>query len=255
MSFGYHGHGHTTHQIQAHTFVANEASLGGAHMILEDYVNLHRRAASAGPTREILLTRGKAPHSDAQRLSYNRAARRAAVDATFPAHASNLHSINRTIEGMYSRTERKKNPNDPTVYPSLQRRTGTSQAGHHQLVDPWLQGQGYNVLQGSTRPESGPTASRRREGDPYQGWSVTNSLRHTFWGDDFPLNRTGALKPIATEYAIYRQAIMGEVVSGRLYKEADLKRLFKTYLRQAPLHDKQVVEHVVADLRYELHVD
>jgi hypothetical protein len=38
----------------------------------------------------------------------------------------------------------------------------------------------------------------------------------------------------------YRQAIMADMVAGRLYKEADLKRLFWRYQSAAPLHDKQV---------------
>jgi hypothetical protein len=34
--------------------------------------------------------------------------------------------------------------------------------------------------------------------------------------------------------------MMNEVVAGRLYKETDLRSLFKTYLHRAPIHDKPV---------------
>lgn len=45
-----------------------------------------------------------------------------------------------------------------------------------------------------------------------------------------------------------------QVVAARLYKEGPLRELFQAYIRRAPIHDKHVVEAVVADLRVELDV-
>ncbi|KAL6754533.1 hypothetical protein V8C86DRAFT_2700370 [Haematococcus lacustris] len=60
------------------------------------------------------------------------------------------------------------------------------------------------------------------------------------------------LRPLAADYDVYKKAIMGDIVARRMYKAVDLRKLFQKYLRGAPLHEKQVVEHVVADIKTEL---
>lgn len=45
-----------------------------------------------------------------------------------------------------------------------------------------------------------------------------------------------------------------EVVAHRMYREADLRRLFRSYIRLAPLSDKDTVTAVVKELARELDV-
>lgn len=48
--------------------------------------------------REILLTKKQPYYSNAQRLSFNRAVRRAVVDTTSVSHVHNVYHLNRRIE-------------------------------------------------------------------------------------------------------------------------------------------------------------
>ena len=47
---------------------------------------------------------------------------------------------------------------------------------------------------------------------------------------------------------------MADIVEQRLYKEVDLRRLFKSYMLHAPLLDREVCQHVIDDLKAELEV-
>jgi len=260
-------------------FLANEGNIGGAHMILADYVNLHGRAASAKPDHDILAVRRSAAEHPrmkctpgAAQLSQNRQARLATTDRTAVEHVHNVHHMIRRIEDMYSVPARRKNPHDPTVHPVMLRRHREAEGSsphrhrpslHQALVDPWLQGQGYSVLQPGAlsggRPGSAPHEGYlgkmkpvRGDGrDGYQGWSVGPSLRDLFPSDDFPLYRQPPPQ-LSTDYAIYKNAIMSEIVERRMYRELTLRRLFHKYIKLAPLRDKHIVEHVVADLKIEL---
>lgn len=48
--------------------------------------------------------------------------------------------------------------------------------------------------------------------------------------------------------------MMEEIIQNRMYREADLKQLFRSYQKMAPLRDKDTVDTVVKDLRLELDV-
>jgi hypothetical protein len=54
------------------------------------------------------------------------------------------------------------------------------------------------------------------------------------------------------DHAIYKKAMMAEILDHRMYKEADLKRLFSAYMRLAPPGDKETVAAVVRQLKKEL---
>jgi len=214
---------------------------------LEDYVNYQRKIHDVKPTRAILESRQKTSMSLAQRMSINRAVRQATVNPVHMEHVNNVYHLNRRIEDMYSLTERRKNPHDPTVYPVYQKRSSNlyRSALHSQLLEPWS-------AKASTRPTSAPVA--RRNPDGYRGWSTTRCLRNVFPADDFPLYGAYTLASIESQYAIYKKAIMGEIVENRLYREVDLRRLLRSYVQLAPLRDKEIVERVVADLKKELDV-
>ena len=47
---------------------------------------------------------------------------------------------------------------------------------------------------------------------------------------------------------------MAEIIELRMYREGDLKELFRSYRNLAPLRDKDAVDRVVADLKLELDV-
>ncbi|GFR49401.1 hypothetical protein Agub_g11453 [Astrephomene gubernaculifera] len=107
-------------------------------------------------------------------------------------------------------------------------------------------GGGGGALSPPCRPRSARAAARR--GDSYAGWSVGQSLPASF-----PKSSYSAALATA-DRAAYRSALLGEVLSGRLYREADLRRLFAAYIRLAPLGDRRVVEEVVGELKRELDV-
>lgn len=54
------------------------------------------------------------------------------------------------------------------------------------------------------------------------------------------LRRASTFSPRALNHAAYKEAIMREVVSRRLYKATDLRHLFRHFLTLAPIHDKEV---------------
>lgn len=203
---------------QKGAFTAQETNIGGAHLILSDYMSFHRRVAAVSPTvrpegirprpylrhwascrqflallhyaslpdssehtacsvsclqqaqqesqswgtrrvppackhvrvftpctqAEVVRTRQAEPTFDAQRLSRNRAAKQGASAWCSLGHRLNTHHMARRIEEMYTRTERKKNVLDPSVYPTMQSRPKHSAASlHSQLQQPWKEGYGY----------------------------------------------------------------------------------------------------------------
>ncbi|KXZ44955.1 hypothetical protein GPECTOR_60g732 [Gonium pectorale] len=180
--------------------------------------------------------------SMAERLSRNRAARRAATDQTAPEHINRIYHMHRRIEDNYSRTERLKDPWDTSVHPVfLMRKTNVYQEMLKDEMASW-------------RPSSAPAWARdnRREyhprGDAYTGWGLSEGYTKAF-----PKNRYAEALKLA-DAATYKKAIMAEILDNRIYKEADLRKLFNAYIRMAPLGDKETVGRVVAQLKRELDV-
>ncbi|KAL6754547.1 hypothetical protein V8C86DRAFT_2700848 [Haematococcus lacustris] len=235
-----------------------ESNIGGAHLILTQYVDLHDKVACASPSRALLLSKQPPPPlSPAQRLSLNRAARRATTDHTTSRHNTRVKHLTQRIESMFSATERRHPPSPHATHRASSAHSPARPSLHESFIQPWAEGHGYSTVLVEGRPMTAPEYGRARrphQPDTYQGWSVTNSLRHTFRADDFPLNRGLPLRPLAADYDVYKKAIMGDIVARRMYKAVDLRKLFQKYLRGAPLHEKQVVEHVVADIKTELQV-
>jgi hypothetical protein len=48
--------------------------------------------------------------------------------------------------------------------------------------------------------------------------------------------------------------MMEEIIEQRIYRESDLRELFQSYKKLAPLRDKEAVDQVVKDLKLELDV-
>lgn len=48
--------------------------------------------------------------------------------------------------------------------------------------------------------------------------------------------------------------MMQEILESRMYKEQDLRQLFRSYQKLAPLRDKEAVDRVVRELKLELDV-
>ncbi|KAG2454467.1 hypothetical protein HYH02_001486 [Chlamydomonas schloesseri] len=221
-------------------FPPDPNNLGGVQTIIDEYrhmqnrINLARNQPSS--TKLAAVKRYAVDMSLAERLSRNRAARNAAVDPIAPEHISRIYHMHRRIEDNYSKTERMKDPWDTTVHPAyLRRPTNVYQEMLKEEMRAW-------------RPTSAPAWAREDRGDSYTGWSVRESLGHAF-----PKSRYAEALKLA-DHATYKKAIMAEVLDNRLYKEADLKKLFRAYIRLAPLGDKETVERVVAQLKRELDV-
>jgi hypothetical protein len=241
------------------SFIPDERSLGGAYQIYTSYASHHQRIEDATPSRAILNSKKTSYMSLAQRLSHNRQARNAAVDvAQNLEHYNNIYHLNRRIEDAYSLTERKKNPYDPITRPSvIKRGSNLYKSNLHSSMLLWNQGtQGATTVRASTstmRPSSTPN-SRKTGRDQYQGWSVTKNLRDAYPSDDFPLLDTYRLQTMESSYLSYKRAMMEEIVKERMFKEADLKHLFKSYKKLAPIRDKEGVDRAVGELALELDV-
>ena len=236
------------------TFVPDERSLGGAHQIYSNFASHHQRIEDAAPSRAILNSKKTSGMSLAARLSHNRAAREAAVDSSRSLeHHNNIYHLNRRIENAYSTTERMKNPYDPATQPSVQKRGSNLYKGtlHSSMLSWHPTQQGRASTSASTRPSSAPA---RRGRDQYQGWSVTKNLRDAYPSDDFPLLDTYRLDSMESSYLAYKRALMQEIVSERMFKEADLKHLFRSYKKLAPIRDKGAVERAVGEIALELDV-
>lgn len=239
-------------------FVPDERSLGGAYQIYTNYASHHQRIEDATPSRAILNSRQTSHMSMAQRLSHNRHARNEAVDGTRSMeHYNNIYHLNRRIENAYSLTERKKNPYDPLTQPSvIKRGSNLYKSTLHSSMLSWnpaAQSQGRASTSTSTmRPSSAP--GRRTGRDQYQGWSVTKNLRDAFPADDFPLMDTYRVQSRESSYLAYKRAMMEEVVKERMFKEQDLKHLFKSYKKLAPIRDKEAIERAIGELAMELDV-
>lgn len=107
--------------------ITSQRSFGGRSNILSDFDSFRRRVDIAGPNVHMLPHNKRTgapapPLSHAQKLSFHRAIRRAAVDVTSVNHVSNVYHLNRRIEDAYSATEKAKHPNDPAIYPSYIKR-------------------------------------------------------------------------------------------------------------------------------------
>eukprot|EP00198_Chlamydomonas_reinhardtii_P007942 XP_001697279.1 predicted protein [Chlamydomonas reinhardtii] len=97
---------------------------------------------------------------------------------------------------------------------SLAERLSRNRAARRSAVDP--------EEMRAWRPSSAPAWAREERGDSYAGWSVRESLGHAF-----PKSRYAEALKLA-DHATYKKAIMAEVLDNRLYKEADLRKLFRT---------------------------
>lgn len=114
----------------APSYLQSKRSFGGTSNLLSDFGSFTRRVAIAGPDMRMLPSHSKRsthgttapPLTHAQRLSFNRAIRRAAVDVTNVNHISNVYHLNRRIEDAYGVTEKAKHPQDPAIYPSYIKR-------------------------------------------------------------------------------------------------------------------------------------
>ncbi|GLI59629.1 hypothetical protein VaNZ11_001554 [Volvox africanus] len=223
-------------------FAPNPDNLGGVQLILDEYRHMQERINDIRPST-VELAAAKHYREDltmAERLSRNRAARRATTNQVAADHVNNLYHMYRRIEEMYSRSSRLKNPWDPTVYPVYLRRDTNA---YQEMLQEEM---------AALRPASAPAWVRERNqrrgppGDPYVGWSVRDSL-----GAAFPRSRYEEALRLA-DYATYKKAIMAEILDKRMYKEADLKALFRAYMRLAPLGDRETVAAVVRELKKEL---
>ncbi|GLC39988.1 hypothetical protein PLESTB_000121100 [Pleodorina starrii] len=225
-------------------FPPNSNNLGGVDLILDEYRHMQERINDIRPST-VELAVAKRYTQDmtmAERLSRNRAARQAANNQVAADHVNNLHHMHRRIEEMYSRTSRLKNPWDTTEYPVYLRRDTNA---YQEMLKEEME---------AMRPTSAPAWLRDRNRprvppwDEYAGWSVRESL-----GAAFPRSRYEEVLRMA-DHSTYKKAIMAEILDNRMYKEADLKRLFRAYVRLAPLGDKDTVAAVVAELKEELFV-
>ncbi|KAG1659602.1 hypothetical protein FOA52_013948 [Chlamydomonas sp. UWO 241] len=227
-------------------FAPDERCLGGAHAIMADYTAHFKRLGTVQPTRAILEANKSTWQTSAQTLSSNRSAKLNAIDATHVEHCRNVYYLNQRIESAYSETERKKNPYDLSMFPAYQKRASNlHRAPLHQSLCGWLPGTG--------RPKSAP-ARGKKDAAAYEGWSLTKSLRNAYPSDDFPLAETYAEVQKESVYVAYKRAIMQEIVENRMYREMDLKALFRSYKKMAPIRDKASVDIVVAALMAELDV-
>lgn len=217
-------------------FPPTDRNLGGASQIIDEYRHFQKRINAVQPST-VEIARAKVQASDvsmSERLRVNRAARRAAVDLTAVNHINNVYHMHRRIEDQYSATERLKDPWDTTVHPSFLRRPTN-------MYTDMIQSE----MAAWQRPKSAPA---RRRGDGYAGWTVKESAL-----DAFPTSRYAEARRLA-DHTVYKKAIMAEIVDNRLYKEPDLRKLFRAYVRLAPMGDKDTVEAVVEEIKKELDV-
>ncbi|GAX79483.1 hypothetical protein CEUSTIGMA_g6924.t1 [Chlamydomonas eustigma] len=241
-------------------FSPDDKSLGGAYSILTDYANYYRKLENVQPTRAILDTRKTAGRTEAQRISTNRAARLATTDMSVMEHSRIIYHMNRRIEESYSSTERKKNQFDVSIYPAYQKRgSNLYKSTMHAAMLAW------STQDKSTRPatapsqrsadeQSGSVFNIRGRGEGYRGFSVTTGLRDAYPSDDFPLQQTAREFARDSTYVAYKRAIMAEIIESRMFREKDLKQLFQSYKKLAPLRDKDTVDRVVQELKFELDV-
>ncbi|MEW5297656.1 MAG: hypothetical protein WDW36_000852 [Sanguina aurantia] len=114
----------------APSYLQSKHSFGGTSTLLSDFESCTRRVAIAGPDMHMVPSRSKRsahgntapPLTHAQRLSFNRAIRRAAVDVTHVNHISNVYHLNRRIEDAYGLTDKAKHTQDSAIYPSYIKR-------------------------------------------------------------------------------------------------------------------------------------
>ncbi|EFJ41549.1 hypothetical protein VOLCADRAFT_107640 [Volvox carteri f. nagariensis] len=232
------------HERGKAAFPPNSENLGGVQLILDEYRHMQERINDIRPSTVELAAakRYKEDMSLAERLSRNRAARRAAHNPVSAEHVNNLYHMYRRIEESYTRTSRLKNPWDTTVYPVYLRRDSNP---YQDMLKAEME---------AMRPASAPAWARDRSrrhvppGDQYAGWSVRESL-----GAAFPKSRYEEALRMA-DRATYKKAMMAEILDKRIYKEAELKALFRAYARLAPLGDKETVAAVVRELKKELFV-
>lgn len=339
--------------------LASERSFGGQSNILSDFDSFRRRVAIAGPNVHMMPHHKRTgapapPLSHAQKLSFHRAIRRAAVDVTNVNHISNVYHLNRRIEDAYSTTEKAKHPQDPAIYPSYIKRHPNMQ---HSAVRAEVLGfssprelaasQGHPIIRlaaenihahahtprqdysrveeyvaalaaaAPSRSSSAPAVRPQQQqqhhqhplvpplavcrsgvfsdrpsayssshynhdgGDGYQGLTISGNLLEAFPGGTHRSRASTVAshdRNIHTpkgdrytprsgdqyfhsgkfhtngEHSTYKRAIMSEITESRLYKEKDLQALFRTYIRRAPICDKDTVEAVVLELKLELDV-
>ena len=203
----------------------------------------------------------------AQQLSANRQRRRDISDRSSHGHALNVYHMYRRMENMYSLAERKKNPFDATVYPTLLRRNKpTQRVSVDSLTTP--RGRPATPRPGSagparkkapaakpTRPQSAPSRAKRGE---YGGLKKKASRKAAGLEKDLAsltLSKAKEEHDLEKErYRIFKAAMMNEVVEGRIYEEKKLEALFKRYLNMNAQEHWPVLKSVIADLRVELDI-
>ena len=203
----------------------------------------------------------------AQQLSANRQRRREISDRSSHGHALNVYHMYRRMENMYSLAERKKNPFDATVYPTLLRRNKpTQRVSVDSLTTP--RGRPATPRPGSAgpvrmkapaakpkRPQSAPSRAKRGE---YGGLKKKASRKAAGLEKDLAsLTLSKAKEEHDSEkerYRIFKAAMMNEVVEGRIYEEKKLEALFKRYLNMNAQEHWPILKSVIADLRVELDI-
>ncbi|KAG2501763.1 hypothetical protein HYH03_000263 [Edaphochlamys debaryana] len=225
-------------------FPPDHHNLGGVQQLIDTYRDMQTRIHSMQPpTVEVARARYYPENmSMSQRLSHNRAVRKAAVDPTGPDHINNIYHMHRRMEAAYSRTERLKDPWDTTVHPVYIRRAGNAYL--EMLKDEM---NAWRPMSAPAWARPGPQ-ERHPQGDRYAGWSVRESTYATY-----PSSRYAEARRVA-DASTYKRAIMAEILDTRMYREADLRKLFKAYIKLAPLGDKETVAGVVEELKRELDV-
>ncbi|GMH34408.1 hypothetical protein BSKO_02242 [Bryopsis sp. KO-2023] len=256
---------------KAKWFAPDERCLGGAHEIESEYQNMHKKITEAKPrvadngrrrksdasSRPMTARsyqsrssyRDAPPTSMADRLSMNRARRRATTDMTFANHYNNLYHLQRRIEEQDSQTERKKNPYDVDIYPTHKNSTRKSMVC--QDVATWL------PRADRDRPSTSPSKSTEYyEEIPGEGYS-----EQEFDIIDSPctfLNRREQKAKTQREnisYEQFRDTMLKEIIDRRMYEEEKIKGLFKDYLRSNPPEHRRAISRAIEDLKQELDVE
>eukprot|EP00798_Chlamydomonas_sp_ICE-L_P032150 gene32150-16681_t len=86
-------------------FIPDERGIGGAYQILSDFNSFQAKKHSDHiPSRAVYESRKIDSMHSAQRMSTNKAVRKAAVDAPGAEHMRNMYHLNRRIENQYTLT-------------------------------------------------------------------------------------------------------------------------------------------------------
>jgi len=161
---------------------------------------------------------------DSKVITCQRAKKKSLSDLTMWNHFSNLYHLRRRIKEQSTVTERKKNPFDVEVYPTVIR-------GH--------------------------SATRKQ---PYMSYKSCPARRPF---TSAPLPRAtmvynaftaGTGVPSETVFSLYRDSILRSIAEEEAPTEERVKQIFKTYIMDSPSHHRHTILRVVDYISSELEI-